>query len=127
MVIEFKTLAKLAGVAVGAVAAMVVADKIIDKIYNEDHIEDAAANTPETTETKISKKTAKFVMRTTIAFTAIAIVADRAIRIGLEFGAAAGAGIATRGNMTTDQLLAIVGDRKAFHSFMNDIWKVVRV
>lgn len=127
MVIEFKTVAKLAGIAVGSVAAMVVADKIIDKIYNEDRIEDAAANTPETTETKISKKTAKFVTHTAIAFTTIAVVADRAIRIGLEFGATAGAGIATRGNMTTDQLLTIVGDRKAFHSFMNNIWKVVRV
>ena len=123
MVIEFKTVAKLVGIAVGAVAAMVVADKIIDKVYDKNQVEDAS----ETSETEVSKETTKFVTRAAIALATIALVADRAIRIGLEFGAVAGTGIATRGHMTTDQLLVIVNDGKAFHSFMNEIWKVVRV
>lgn len=139
MVITFKTFAKLIGVAVGTVAVIAVADKVIDKIA--DKIEDRYYAETEPNEGSIDlgkadifkskmrkcKTIYKAAVRAIIIMSAIAKVVSQAFRCGLEFGTCAGAGYAIRGNMAEDQLLAIIDDREAFHSFMSDIWKVVRV
>nr|DAD58011.1 MAG TPA: hypothetical protein [Caudoviricetes sp.] len=123
MVIRFKTIAKFVGVAVGAATVMLIADRVIDKTHEEDTTENTAET--ETVKTEDNRETTKFVVRSVVVVAAMSKIASLAYKTGLEFGVASGAGYVLRNNITMDNLIKTIEDRKAFGSLMNNIWKVV--
>lgn len=123
MVIRFKTIAKFVGIAVGAATIMLITDRVIDKAHEEnttENIEDT-----KTVKTECNRETAKFAVRSFVVVAAMSKIASLAYKTGLEFGVASGAGYVLRNDITMDNLLKIIEDKKTFGSLMNNIWKVV--